>query len=417
MKIKVVELYHVSIPLRTTFYPSWIPGFPQNENRFTLLRLVTEDGIEGWSAGAAMGREREGLGHLVGPYFIDLDPTDIDLIQQRLREMSYLGWRNWWIEPACWDIKGKAEGKPVYELLGGKGGEVTVYASNGEVFSPEKSVEVAIHRAEMGFKGIKLRVHDFDEDKDIAQVKAVAQNVGSKLKIGVDANQGWRVTVVDDAPLWNLDRAKRFTDACADLDVSWIEEPLPMDDYDSIAELTRYSKVPIAGGELHSQGFSELKMMIEKGCYHIYQPDATFCGGISQTKKVLELCLKHNLKFTPHTWTNGIGFAINLQVFAANPRRDELMLEFPYNPPSWIPEVRDGILKEPFIPDKNGRLKIPEKPGLGFEIDRKALARFGRRFFRMTTMRLVYYVIKDKGLKTALELKRKKEERSRKSIL
>lgn len=408
MKIKCVELYHVSIPLPATFYPSWIPGFPQKENRFTLIHLITDDGIEGWSAGAAMAGEREGLGHLVGPYFIDLDPTNIDLIQQRLREMSYLGWRNWWIEPACWDILGKASGKPVYELLGGRGGEVTLYASNGEVFSPEQSVSEAQKRLDMGFKGIKLRVHDFDENKDIAQVSAVAKAFEGRLKIGVDANQGWRVTVVDDAPLWDLARAKRFADVCAELGISWIEEPLPMDEYSQIAELTKYSKVPIAGAELHSQGYPELRMMIERGCYHIYQPDATFCGGIAQTKKVLDLCVQHNLKFTPHTWTNGVGFAINLQVFAANPHRDEMMLEFPFNPPSWIPEARDGILEEPFLPDKNGRLRIPDKPGLGFEINKRALKKYARRFFKMTPIRLVYYVIKDKGLKTAMELGRKK---------
>jgi L-alanine-DL-glutamate epimerase-like enolase superfamily enzyme len=411
MKIKCVELYHVSIPLNETFYPSWIPGFPQKENRFTLIHLITDDGIEGWSAGPAMAREREGLGHLVGPYFIDLDPADIDLIQQRLREMSYLGWRNWWIEPACWDILGKAKAKPVYELLGGKGGEVTLYASNGEVFSPERSVAEAQKRLDMGFKGIKLRVHDFDESKDIAQVEAVAKAFAGRLKIGVDANQGWRVTVVDDAPLWDLARAKRFSDKCAEFGISWIEEPLPMDEYSAIAELTKYSSVPIAGAELHSQGYPELKMMIERGCYHIYQPDATFCGGIAQTKKVLDLCVQHNLKFTPHTWTNGIGFAINLQIFAANPHRDEMMLEFPYNPPSWIPEARDGILEEPFLPNKEGKMKIPDKPGLGFEINRKSLKKYGKRFFKMTPARLVYYVIRDKGLRTAIELGKKKRRR------
>ena len=266
MKITKVELYHVSIPLREIFHPSWIPGFPQKENRFTLLRLVTDDGIEGFAAGAAMAREREGLGHLVGPYFIDMDPTNIDLVQQRLREMTYLGWRNWWIEPACWDIKGKAAGKPVYELLGGKPGKVTFYASNGEVYSPEKSVEVAKARYEMGFRAIKLRVHDFDEKVDVAQVRAVAKVMGDKMKIGVDANQAWRVTVVDDAPLWDLARAKRFSDECKDLGVSWIEEPLPMEDYRAIADLTKYSKVPIAGGELHTQGLAELKMMADMGC-------------------------------------------------------------------------------------------------------------------------------------------------------
>ena len=123
-----IELFHVAVPLPATFRPSWIPGFPQNENRFTLVRITTDDGIEGYSAGPSMGHERSGLGELVGPYLIGADATDIDLVQQRLREMSYLGWRNWWIEPAFWDILGKLAHKPVYELLGGKSREVSLYA-------------------------------------------------------------------------------------------------------------------------------------------------------------------------------------------------------------------------------------------------------------------------------------------------
>jgi len=88
--------------------------------------------------------------------------------------------------------------------------------------------------------------------------------------------------------------------------VSWIEEPLPMDDYEAQAALCAYSKVPITGGELHSGGYPELKMMIEKGCYDVFQPDAIMSGGISQSLNVAKLCREHGLKYTPHTWTNGM---------------------------------------------------------------------------------------------------------------
>ena len=116
-KIQRIELFHVDIPLKKPFYPSWILGYPQLHNRFTLVRLTTNDGIVGVSAGVAFETEREGLGKLIGPYLIGLDPTDIGMINQRLKEISYLGWRNSWIEPAFWDIRGKIEGKPVYQLL------------------------------------------------------------------------------------------------------------------------------------------------------------------------------------------------------------------------------------------------------------------------------------------------------------
>ncbi|MBZ0253540.1 MAG: mandelate racemase/muconate lactonizing enzyme family protein, partial [Candidatus Methylomirabilis sp.] len=220
-KVARIELYHVAVPLPATFHPSWIPGFPQNENRFTLLRVVTESGAEGWSAGPAMGREREGLGQLLGPYMLGEDATDIPLVQQRLREMGYLGWRNWWVEPAFWDVKGKLAGKPVCALLGGAPRRVRLYASTGEVKTPEARVEEAEARYAEGFRSIKLRVHDFDPAVDERQVIETAKAVGGKMEIGVDANQAWRVTAIGDAPLWDLARAKRFADVCKDAGVAW----------------------------------------------------------------------------------------------------------------------------------------------------------------------------------------------------
>jgi len=315
-----VELFHFSAPLPATFRPSWIPGFPQNENRATLLRVLTEDGVEGWSAGPAIGRERRGLGDLLGPYLVGEDATDIAMVQQRLREMSYLGWRNWWIEPAFWDIKGKLEGEPVWRMLGGEprdGGTVDVYASTGEVRSPEYRVREIEQRHAEGFGAIKIRVHE-DEAADEAQVRAAGEACRERgMLLGVDANQAWRVAAIADAPLWDLERAKRFADVCAEVGVAWIEEPLPMDDWEAQAALTEYSSVQIAGGELHTGAYPELAMMVERRCYDVFQPDAIFTGGIDQTARLARLCRKHGLTYTPHTWTNGVGFAVNLQLYAA----------------------------------------------------------------------------------------------------
>jgi len=398
-----IELYHVRVPLPATFRPSWIPGYPQNENRFDVIRVITDEGVEGWSAGPAMGRERDGFGKLLGPYLIGEDPTDIPLMQQRCREASYIGWRNWWIEPAFWDIKGKLAGKPVCELLGGAPRDVRCYASTGEVKAPEERIEECLARYEEGFDTVKLRVHDFDEAVDIAQVQQTARALGDKLKFGVDANQAWRVTIIGDAPLWDLARAKRFADACAEVGVSWIEEPLPMDDYEAQAALTAYSKVPIAGGEINTGGLADLRYMIEKRCYNIFQPDAMFTGGIAQTMEVARLCRQHGLIYTPHTWTNGFGFAVNLQLMAASGFADEKQLEYPLSPPGWTVEGRDGILAEPFHHNR-GVVAVPDKPGLGIEVDRRALRRWGKRTFVMDRRRLVWFALRDRGLKAAKEI-------------
>jgi D-galactarolactone cycloisomerase len=401
-----IELFHVAVPLPATFRPSWIPGFPQNENRFDLLHVITSDGVEGWAAGPAMGRERAGLGGLVGPYLIGEDATNIPLIQQRIREMGYLGWRNGWMEPAFWDIKGKIANKPAYELLDGVMPATTtvpLYASTGEVKDVKARIDECEARLAEGFTAIKLRVHDFDEAKDIAQVVEVAKHMGTRMKIAVDANQAWRVAAIADAPLWDLARAKRFADACADVGVAWIEEPLPMDAYDDLAALTAYSRVPIAGGELHTQGLPELKMMIERRCYSVFQPDCVFSGGLAATVEVAKLCRKHGLIYTPHTWTNGFGFAANLQVFAASGFVGEKPLEYPLNPPGWTIEGRDGVLATPFT-HSQGTLTLPKGPGLGVEVDRSALRKYGTRFFVMDQKRLVWFALRDRGVKAAREI-------------
>ena len=402
-KIAKISIYHVKIPLDEPFYPSWIPGYPQAENRFDLVKVVTDDGVEGYSARPAISTEGSGLGNLIAPYLIDLDVTDMVLVKQRLREMSYLGFPGYWMEPAFWDIKGKMENKPVYELFGQKAQPVELYASTGQIKEPEERVYEVQQRYEEGFKSIKLRVHDFDVKKDIKQVEAVCKAMGDKMKIGVDVNQAWRVTIVNDAPLWDLDRAKYFADACADLGVGWIEEPLPMDAFEDLTELAAYSKVPISGGELHSRGLPELKMMIERKCYNIFQPDAIMSGGISQCLEVAKLCEEHGLLFTPHTWTNGVGFAVNLQVMLASGFVGKKPLEYPLNPPSWIVEKRDGLLTKPFHHNK-GMLDPPTGPGLGIKIDQAQLNKYGKRFFNMGRLGLKIFAVRDKGLKTAMEI-------------
>jgi L-alanine-DL-glutamate epimerase-like enolase superfamily enzyme len=409
-KVARIELFHVVVPLPATFRPAWIPGMPSNENRFTLVRITTDDGIEGYSAGPAIGRERAGLGDVLGPYLLGEDATDIGLVQQRLREISYLGWRNWWIEPAFWDIKGKLEGKPVYDLLGGSPCTVDLYASTGEVKEPEARIEEVEARHAEGFRTVKLRVHDFDEAVDIRQVTETAKAVGERVNLAVDANQGWRVTIISDSPLWDLERARRFADVCADHDIAWIEEPLPMDDYRALSELTASSKVSIAGGELHSSGYPELAMMIENRCYNVFQPDAIFAGGIHQTMKTIALIRRRGLGYSPHTWTNGIGFAINLQLFVASGFADERELEYPLAPPGWTVEARDGILQNAFH-HTSGRIAAPTSPGLGFEIDRRALASCGTRFFVMDRKRLIWFSLRNRGIKASKEIDRARRKR------
>jgi len=269
-------------------------------------------------------------------------------------------------------------------------------------------VDDVLRLREAGFKTVKLRVHSFDPNEDIAQIETVRRAVGDSLALGVDANQGWRVALIDDAPLWTLARATDFARACADHDIAWLEEPLDMYAWDDLATLRGRSDVPLAGGELNG-GWHEFRVMLEKGSLDIYQPDATFGGGVSDACRVMHACREQGLTFAPHTWTNGIGLIVNLHVWAASERNHPL--EYPLEPPGWTPAVRDGLLAQPVLPDSDGTIAVPEAPGLGIEIDNEKLARYGERFFDITTRGIAVKTIREKGLFTALRLARHRKRR------
>jgi L-alanine-DL-glutamate epimerase-like enolase superfamily enzyme len=147
--------------------------------------------------------------------------------------------------------------------------------------------------------------------------------------------------------------------------------------------------------------------MLEKGSLDIYQPDATMSGGISDSLQVMKACRERGLSFSPHTWTNGIGFMINLHVYAAWHKMH--FLEYPYEPPGWIPACRDAILAHPIEVSSRGTVTVPQTPGIGIVLDTKALKKYGTQFYKITPFRLALHTIRQKGLKTALELKKTRE--------
>ena len=378
-----IELYFVQVPLAAPFSAAWIPGSSRRSMNYYLIRIRTDDGVEGFSSFPGSARERIGMGDALAALLLGKDATDIDHILEMLRISTYGGIQNYWVECAFWDIKGKLAGKPVYELLGGKPTAVKLYVSAGEIKEPKARIDEALARFEEGFEVMKLRVHDFDEAVDIRQVQEPAAALQGKMKFAVDCNQAFRIFSIAQGPKWDLPRAKRFVDACYDAGLLWVEEPLLMEWYDQLAELTAYSRIDVSGGEIHTAGLPELTYMVEKRCYDVFQPDAIWTGGISQTLEAARRVRKAGLKFTPHSWSNGIGLAVNLQVLLASGFAEEMDFEYPFDPPGWTIEARDILLTR-HLTHERGRLPAPTAPGLGFEIDEKVLARLGRCFFKAT---------------------------------
>lgn len=410
MKVDRIELWRVAVPLPAPFRPAWISGFRQNENRFTLISVRTRGGLEGWSAAPEVAWEREGLGSLLGPYLLGERADDLESIRQRVREIGYLGIRAGWIEPAFWDIVGKARGKPVWELLGGQGGRVRLYASTGEVRDGASRAREVEARLAEGFHAVKLRVHAATIEEDLAQIRETRRAVGGAAVLAVDANQGWRVAAVADAPRWDFERARAFCEEAARLGFAWVEEPLPMDDEEGLARLSASVSVPIAGGELDGRGARGFGGMLERGCLSIYQPDAVFSGGIAESWAIARRVRAAGRAFSPHTWTNGIGFGINLQVYAACADREKTLLEYPIDPPGWVPGARDGLLERPWTHER-GEIAVPTAPGLGFDIDRRALSRHGTRFSVWTSFRVAVSALWEKGWGAAREMGAAREAR------
>jgi L-alanine-DL-glutamate epimerase-like enolase superfamily enzyme len=408
-RIERIELYHVNVPLPAPFYPSWIPGYPQTACKFTYARLTTDDGLVGHAAGHAFATERKGLGDLLGGFLLGVPADDLATVRMRLREASYLGWRNHWLEAAFWDLKGKREGKPVYKLLQTEERtveRVAVYASSGEVrpIATRRPYLDAIRKR--GVRAVKIRVKDPARQDDVTILRDVRREVGDAFTIGVDANQGWPVSLVSPTPIWDLEYATAFGRACEDLGIAWIEEPLDMHDWDGMAALRkRLTKTKLSGGELHGD-WHEVRPLFEHECLDKYQPDACFCGGLTVSARIMAECRARGLDFSPHTWTNGLGLVVNLHAFAAWEKGG--FLEYPCEPPGWIPEFREGIIP-PIELNDDGTIDVPQEPGLGLRIDERRLRRHGTRFYVATPARVAVRTILDKGLKTTLEIARKRK--------
>jgi L-alanine-DL-glutamate epimerase-like enolase superfamily enzyme len=291
--------------------------------------------------------------------------------------MAFFVGRPWPVEVALWDIIGKATGQPIYRLLGGGSDKLKAYASTGEVRPTDARVEACKQTVAEGFRAIKLRFHSPDWRDDVKTLEAVRKAVGDKVDIMVDGNWGWRISPEQHRHRWDLKTAIAAAKAMEEYGVYWLEEPLDAYDYNAIAELrSKLTTLRLAGGELN-RGPEEIKTYLEKGCYDVYQPDCTFIGGISTTRKIAAMVEAEGKVFTPHTWTNGVGLVANLHCAAASSRVP--YIEFPYDPPLWGPEHRDFIFKEPVRIDSEGYVWLPQGPGLGIELDEDKLAQYEQR--------------------------------------
>ena len=368
MKITDVRVRTFVLPHEEhSFHPTWQPA-PSPSHRLTLVEVHTDEGITGIGSGGLLTR----LGTTAG-FFVGRDPLAIEQHVQMLSTLAYFLGRPWPIELALWDIAGKAAGLPLYKLLGGKRDRLPAYASTGELRPKDQRVEDVLRMRDEGFRAVKLRFHSAHAPDDLPTLEAVRQAVGDSMTIMIDANQGWRYPGDVSPHRWDLRTAIAMARAMEEFDVYWLEEPLWAYDYDGLAELRRQANIRIAGGELNL-GLHEFREYLRHGCLDVYQPDASFAGGITTARTVAGMAHGAGLMFAPHTWSNGIGLMANLHLAAAMPNCP--YIEFPYDPPNWTPEFRDFVLTEPIRIDADGNVVLPDKPGLGIELDEEKCRRY-----------------------------------------
>jgi L-alanine-DL-glutamate epimerase-like enolase superfamily enzyme len=166
----------------------------------------------------------------------------------------------------------------------------------------------------------------------------------------------------------NYKWAIKTAEMLADYNVTWFEEPLVPDALEDYVALRRAAKVPIAGGEVLTRRQS-FRPWLEAGAFDVVQPDVTKVGGLSEQRRIAWMARDHGVRFIPHGWNTAVGLASDLQIASAFADTD--LVEYLTGSP-----FIDDLARGGWQLDADGMLQIPEKPGLGIEIDLDALAEF-----------------------------------------
>lgn len=350
----------------------WPQGHEPAENLHTLVRVHTDAGIDGVGSVFTSGRLVHGAVELLWPLLRGESGIEPERVSEKLRQSSFWQGRGGAVEHAIsgidlalWDIMGKACGQPVSRLLGGNYRDrIKPY---GSILFDEPDVlrERLEQTVARGFRAIKLGWRPFGRRNsrfDELLIQTARDTVGPDVELMVDAG--------GSEQFWphGVNWARQTANMLAQYDIVWFEEPLPPDDIDGYAELTRVSPVPIAGGEVLTRRQS-FQPWLERRAVDIIQPDCTKNGGLSESRRIAWSAWDHNVRFVSHGWNTAVGLAADLQLAAAIPVAS--YVEY-LTPCAYI----EDLVAEPFRLDEAGELMIPQSPGLGVQLDDERLERF-----------------------------------------
>ena len=355
-------------------------------NNWLFVRIHTDSGISGLGEGslqykdAALTAELENF----GAYLRGKDPFQIEHIWTSLhRRVTWTGGAVTIsaisaIDLALWDIKGKALGVPVYELIGGKVRDQVPLYANGWFAGDRPSAhgpqggegerawyaERAKAVVEQGYRCLKLYPFTGAQVisperivRGVGLVRAVREAVGPNIEIAVDVRGRLNV--------WS---ARRIAQQLEPLDIAWLEEPILFDNAAAMAEFARSVRVPVATGEqLYTRW--EFRALLEQNAVGIIQPDICHAGGLSELRKIAAMAEAYYVTLAPHNSNGPISTvaSLHLDMSIPNCHRQELFLN--------SLDLYQEVLTNPLV-IADGYGAPPAGPGWGTDLDEMVLAKY-----------------------------------------
>jgi galactonate dehydratase len=355
--------------VRITRATTYIVGNPWKN--WLFVRLDTDQpGLYGIGEGSlnAFAKTVEAAVHELAPRYEGLDPFQVETIHQRMtRDVYSEGGQIQMnavacVETACWDIIGKAIGRPIYDLLGGRYHEALPVYANGWYTgprTPDSFASKAIDVIARGYRALKFdpfgaahRVMDIDDRRlAFAIISAVREAVGPSVQIMIEGHRRFSVA-----------EAIRIGEELVEFNPTWFEEPTDHMKIDATTEVARKLSIPVATGESFTttHQFAEL---LSHNTVHILQPDPANLGGIWKTRQVCAMVDAHYGVVAPHHSAGPVSTAACIQIDACTPNLlvQELFDEFNVE---WERELVDH---PPHVVD--GKIEISERPGLGVDLN------------------------------------------------
>jgi L-alanine-DL-glutamate epimerase-like enolase superfamily enzyme len=354
MKITDVKAQAVRIPVP----PMWVVHFGRTMD-VTLVTVSTDEGIEGYSMGRAVGGAP---GSILGQEVVSVakslvmgeNPFDREKIWQKMWNMTTRVRLSIFalscIDVALWDIAGKALGSPVYKLIGAYREKIPAYASSGVHSSIEAYVEEALRCREVGYRAYKLHPPGIPE-KDVDACRAVRKAVGPETALMLDPTGAYD----HRQALWVGRRLE-------ELGYFWYEEPIGDYDIGGYAELCRALDIPVLAAETLPGSLYSLAEFIGRGATDIARGDVYWKGGITGVLKMAHLAEGFGMKMELHHGASPIMDWANLHAAAAFKNGDYLEILIPKEPLDYGLGEYVGI-------DAEGFVHLPRRPGLGVELD------------------------------------------------